>query len=169
MGRVADIAVEGRALRSRRRREREPAVRVEVERAGIRLARRPRAEGTPAVAPRLEDRRLRLLERALVLQIEGEEWRLDAGAIVLPGRRAEIDLPQLLAGPAGPPAVPPRADDEEVARLVVVRLERAVDRHRSVEVLLVPPPRDVERRHGDARQIRPHRLPLPEGVVVGGG
>ena len=69
----------------------------------------------------------------------------------------------------GPPLHPPcrhGPDDEEVPIRLIVLLERAVDRDRPVEVFLIPPARDVERRHRDAREVRAHRLPLPEVVVV---
>ncbi len=51
--------------------------------------------------------------------------------------------------------------------LWVVPLERLVDGERAVEVLLVPPPRDAERRHRERlRQVGHDRLARPERVVV---
>ena len=94
-----------------------------------------------------------------------EEGGLDPRPIVGAGRRAEVDAAERLAGAAAPPAMPPRPDHEEVPRVAIALLELVVDEQRAVEVLLVPPAGHVERRHGHARQVPAHRLPLPEGVV----
>ena len=50
--------------------------------------------------------------------------------------------------------------------LTVEPLERVVDAHWAVEILLVPPAGDVQRRHLHAGQVRNHGLALPELVVI---
>lgn len=88
-----------------------------------------------------------------------------------PQRRlaAERDRAEFVAIAARPATVVPGADDEVVDALRIVLLEGAVDAERTVEVLLVPPAGDIERRHRAARQLRQHRLRAPERVVVGVG
>ena len=76
-------------------------------------------------------------------------------------------LPSLLPRRPAPAAVIPRADDEIVLVLRVVLLERAVDRDRAVEVLLIPPAGDVQRRHADAVEVLHERFALPERIEVG--
>src|SRR5437868_6600704 len=142
------------------------AVRVEVERLRRRALRRPRVEGSPPVAARLEHCGFRLYELSLVLEIEGEERCLDLRSIVLTRGRAEVDVAELLSRSAAPTTVSPWANDEEVAIGPIVLLELAIDHDRPVEIFLVPPSRDVERGHRDAGEIRTHRLSLPELVVV---
>jgi hypothetical protein len=61
----------------------------------------------------------------------------------------------------------PGTDHEDAAVALVDLLQGFVDLQRAVEVLLVPPAGHVQRGHGDAREVRRHRLPLPERVVVG--
>ena len=51
--------------------------------------------------------------------------------------------------------------------LGVVGLERLVDGDGAVEVLLVPPARHVEGRHGHPVEVLHQRFALPEGVEVG--
>ena len=74
--------------------------------------------------------------------------------------------PSRSPGSAVPAPVVPRPDDESVQIARVVLLERVVDRQRAVEVLLVPPAGHVQRRYLDVPDVRDHRLPLPEVVVV---
>src|SRR6185503_1512365 len=76
---------------------------------------------------------------------------------------------EAIAGSRGPAAVPPRADHQVVQFRGVVLLERAVDPDRAVEVFLVPPAGDAQRRHLYRSDLWNHRLPLPELVVVGMG
>src|SRR5262249_20565170 len=106
------------------------------------------------------------LEIAAILEIEGEERRLDAVAKVLRRRASEIDVAELLAFARVPAAVIPRTDDEEVLVVFVELLQPLVDLYRAVEVFLVPPPGDVERRHRHLGERRDQRLLLPELVVV---
>src|SRR5439155_8919672 len=96
----------------------------------------------------------------------GEETREHIPAVVVRGGAAKIDLAQLLAVAGRPAAMIPRADHEEILLARIVLLQQLVDLERTVEILLIPPARDVERRHRDAVQPRRKRLPLPEGVVV---
>src|SRR3970040_3009685 len=103
-----------------------------MECAGRRFPGRPRVERSPPVAPRLEDRRLGLHERALVLQMKSEEGHLDLRAEVLARGRPEINVAELLPRPAAPTAVPPRAHHEEVVGLRVVLLQLAIDQERTV-------------------------------------
>src|SRR5258708_26382818 len=140
---------------------------MEVQRLRHGTLRRPRIVRAPGVASALEDRGLGLCECALVLQIIGEEWCLDLLSVVLAGRRTEIDVAELLSGAIAPATVPPRADDEKVAILPIVLFECPVNGDRPVEVLLIPPAGDVERRDGDSCEIRTHGLPLPELIVIG--
>ena len=140
---------------------------MEVQGARGGALRRPRVEGAPTVAARLEDGSLRLREATPVLQIVGEERRLDLLAIIFSRGGAEVDLAELLAGPVGPASVPPRPHDEIILVRRVVLLQLAVDRDGAVEILLVPPASHIEGGHGDACEVRPHRLPLPEAVVIG--
>ena len=158
--RVAGGRGAGRVEGQRPARAEVEALRLDV------LDRRPRGPPAPAIGARFERQRLRQVELAPVLQEEREERRLDLVAEVLPGGAVERDGPELVPRSAAPPAVIPGPDDEEVQVVRIVLLERRVDRERPVEVLLVPPSRHVERRDPDLAEVRHHRLPLPEGVVV---
>ena len=60
----------------------------------------------------------------------------------------------------------PWADDEKVLVLRVELLEPFINLNRSVEVLLIPPAGDVERRHRNLGECRDERLHLPKGVVI---
>src|SRR6185503_18845347 len=60
----------------------------------------------------------------------------------------------------------PGTDDEMVHAGLVVFLERVIDRDGPVEVLLIPPARDVQCGHGRRSNRRNHRLAFPELVVV---
>ena len=87
------------------------------------------------------------IQRALVLEPVREPRRLNVLAIVRRRLAAEVDVLKLLSRRSAPAAVIPRADDEIVLVVGVVLLELAVDGDRAVKVFLVPPARDVERRH----------------------
>ena len=50
--------------------------------------------------------------------------------------------------------------------LRIVLLERIVDANRTVEVFLIPPAGDAERRHLHVVNRGDQRLPLPELVVI---
>src|SRR5207302_10331556 len=94
MLRVGDVGVES-ILRGRLV-ERQLAVLGEIHRprrdAGLR---RPRVVFPPPVRAALEHERLRLLQIALVPEIEIEERELDAVAEVLRRRAAEVDVAEL--------------------------------------------------------------------------
>ena len=60
----------------------------------------------------------------------------------------------------------PRADHEKVLLLRIMPFEKLVDLDWTVEVFLVPPARNVQSRHGHARQPRLKALPFPERVVI---
>src|SRR5438034_1019302 len=81
--------------------------------------------------------------------------RVYAVAEVFAGIHAEADVAELVARPARPPPVVPRADHEEVPVEGVVPLQQLVNPQRPVEVFLVPPAADVQCRHGDPVQVRP--------------
>ena len=162
--RVRDVAVELPVAFPGRRVEGELAAGVEVELAlGRLLDRRPGGVRLPLVAPGLERLRLGEIERALALEVVGEPGGLNLLAEMLPRRLPEIDVPQLLAR-AAPAAVVPRADDQVIELPPVILLERLVDLHRAVEVLLVEPARDVERRDRRLLEVVRGRAPLPEAV-----
>ena len=165
--RIGDVAVVAGRAGGGRRIHAEHLVGAEVEADRLRLlGRRPLAPAPPLVGAGLEGERFGEVARALVLQEEGEERRLHLVAEV--GRRvaAERDRAERRAV-AGPAAVVPRADDQVVQAAGVVLLERLVDVERAVEVLLVPPAGDVQRRHLHPADVGDERLPLPELVVVG--
>ncbi len=121
----------------------------------------------PLVGAGPERQRFARRRRALILQVVREERRHHVAAVMRGGVAAEVDAAQRAAGAARPAAVIPRSDDEKVLVLRVVLLEQLVDLDRPVEIFLIPPAGDVERRHRDAVQPRRERLPLPERVVVG--
>src|SRR6185503_7146409 len=156
----------GRAVIGLRRIERELPAGAEVERSGDGALWRPRVERPPCIAAGFEDRRLRLPEVALVLQVVGEKGRLDILSEILRRRRSEIDLAEFLAGSSRPAAVTPGTDDEKVLRALIMLLQLTINGDRAVEILLVPPAGDVQGRNGHAREVRLHRLSLPEAVVV---
>src|SRR5262249_12496435 len=85
---------------------------------------------------------------------------------ILRGRTVKRDVAQLVAGSSIPAAVVPRPDDQAVELPRIVPLESLVDREGTVEVLLVPPARDAQRRNEHVADVGDHRLPLPEFVVV---
>src|SRR6185295_11121013 len=131
------------------------------------LFRWPLVPPPPPVGARLEGERLRQVELPFVFEEVGEPRRLDLVAEVLASRAVERNRAKPIAGPRRPPAVPPRSDDEIVLFRAVVLLERVVDPDRSVEIFLVPPAGDAERRHLHRADLRDHRLALPEFVVIG--
>ena len=121
----------------------------------------------PLVGAGAERQRFARRRRALILQVVREERGHHVAAVMGGGVAAEIDAAQRAAGAARPAAVIPGSDDEKVLLLRVVFLEQLVDLDRPVEIFLIPPAGDVERRHRDAVQPRRKRLPFPERVVVG--
>src|SRR5688572_2693800 len=165
--RIGDKTIE-RGLRVRRRRiERELAVwmKVELFRGDV-LFRRPLTVLDPLVQSRSERHCFRALRTALVFQIVREERRENVLAIVFRRRASEIDRSKLAAFTSRPAAVVPRTDDEEVLFRRVVTFEQFVDLDWTVEVFLVPPTSDVQRRHRNSSEPRLEALPLPERVVV---
>src|SRR5262249_62417918 len=78
-----------------------------------------------------------------------------------PGRFSKRRAPLLPPPPPAPPAVIPGADDDVVVLALVILLQRGIGLHRAVEILLVEPARDVQRRHGGFFQgmRRPPRFP----------
>ena len=129
-------------------------------------ARRPAVVGAPLVGSGLERRRLRELERPLVLEPVGEPRRLDVLAERGRGGAAEIDGSELLSGWRVPAAVIPGTDHQIVQVLRIVGLERLVDLDGPEEILLIPPARDGEGRNLDPVEIRRDGLRLPELIVV---
>src|SRR5688572_15145056 len=97
-----------------------------------------------------------------------EERKLDLGLEVAARRRAEPDVPELVAGHAVPAAVKPRTHREYAAILRMQLLQRVVDAHRTVEVLGIEPTRDVQDgeigRNGP--EILEDVLRLPVLIVV---
>ena len=139
---------------------------MEVERPFGRSAPwRPLVPRPPLVRTCLERDRLRLPQLALIFEKMREPRRQDAVLKVLACGTPEVDVAELRAL-AGPAAVVPWANHQVIHTPGIVGLEQVVDLHRSVEILLVPPTGHVERRHGDARQIRRGRLLLPKPIVV---
>ena len=140
-----------------------------VERARARSAGRPVVVGLPGVLPGAEDPRLRDGRAVLVLVLEvvGEQRGHDLLAELAGRGAAERDRPQAVAVAPHPAAVVPRADDQGVQAVAVLLLEGLVDPERAVEILLVPPAGDVQRRHAGAAQTRGDGLLAPEAVVVG--
>ena len=106
------------------------------------------------------------MELPFVLQPISEPRRLDFFAIVKRLVGAELDWPELGAD-AAPSAVTPGADNQIV--LVILRvllLQRLVDFHRTIIILLIPPSGDVQIRHGGFLEDQVHYLRFPERVVI---
>src|ERR687887_2178863 len=120
----------------------------------------------PLIRAPLECDRLRLSQTPAILQVKREEGCLNAIPIEFRRRTAEVDVAELLSRRRVPPTVIPWPDDEKILVLCVEFLEPLVDLNGPVEILLIPPAGDVERRHGDLRQRWNQRLHLPEAVVV---
>ena len=164
--RIRDKRVELRLRVCRRRIERQLAVRMEVKllRDDV-LFRRPLAVLDPLVAAGPERKCFRALGCAFVFQVMREERRQNVFAIVRGSRTAKIDGSKFAAFTSRPAAMVPRTDHEKVLLLRVVPFRKLVDLDWAVEVFLVPP-RDVQRRHGHARQPRLKALSFPERVVI---
>ena len=128
--------------------------------------RRPAVVVPPLVRAALEGDRLRLAQRAPVLQIKSKKGRLNAIAKIFGGRATEVDVAELLARLRVPASVIPGPNDEEILILCVELLEALIDLHRPVEILLIPPSSDIERWNRDLRQRRDQGLNLPEAVVI---
>src|SRR5581483_6014777 len=65
-----------------------------------------------------------------------------------------------------PAALTPSPDHHATPSLPLVPLHQLANFHPPAPILLIPPARDVERRHGHAIQVRRERLLLPEPVVI---
>src|SRR5579883_2559609 len=102
------------------------------------------------------------IQRALLLQVIGKKRRKNFAPIVSAGGAAEIDLPKLSAIAARPAAVIPGADDQKILMRGIVFFEQLIDLEGAVEIFLIPPAGDVQRRHGDAIQPWREALALPE-------
>src|ERR1043165_6204981 len=83
------------------------------------------------------------------------------------GLTAEVYAAELTAVTTRPPAVVPWSSDEKFLFRYVVTFEQLVDPDWTIEVFLVPPTRDVQRRHGDAIEPRRECLAFPERGVIG--
>src|SRR5688500_3566785 len=122
--------------------------------------------GAPRVGARLESGGFGQLPGPLVLEPPGQPGQLDIPLAVDRGGVAEVDPAQLLPAPPTPSAVVPGTHDQIVKVSGVVTLQGLADLERPVEIFLVPPARNVERRDPDPVEVLHHRLALPEGVVV---
>ncbi len=121
----------------------------------------------PLIRAGPERQRLGQIEASLSLQVIRQERRQHVAPVILRGRTAEIDGPELSPFASRPSAMVPRTDDEEVLVRRVVPLEQFVDLDRTVKIFLVPPAGHVQRRHRHAFQPRREGLPLPESIVIG--
>src|ERR1019366_8807782 len=139
------------------------AVLAQVDALRLRLSWRPRAERVPLVLAALEDVRLGELPVALSVQVEREPRTLDVLAEIGADAVAELERADVVAR-ARPAAVEPRPEHDVVPVLHVLLLERAVLLLRTVDVLLVPEPADVQRRDVGTRENFLHSLRLPPCV-----
>ncbi len=128
---IADELIGGIAI-ARRRRERQRAVRVEVERALLGAAWRPGVEAAPLVGAGLEDDRLGApVGVPLSFRCALEERQLDVlRGSARPVLRPELDLAEHVARHRRPAAVQPRADDDGVL-VVAAWSSRSRDRSRA--------------------------------------
>src|SRR5215813_6933470 len=165
---VRDVTVERGLGGLRRRIEGQLSVRLEVEPARDDVAFwRPRVVPDPLIRPGSERQGFGQIEVALSLQVIRQKSRQYLPPVICRRSAAEIYAAQLLPVASRPPAVIPRADDEEVFVRRIAPLEQLVNFHRAVEVFLIPPPGDVQSRNSHTVQPWREALPLPERVVVG--
>src|SRR5690606_41026304 len=88
-------------------------------------------------------------------------------AKVFAGRASEVYAVEFVGGAARKSSVVPRPDDKEIHILRIVLLEQFVYFDRAIEIFLIPPTGDVERRHSYFIKPRSERLPFPECVIIG--
>src|SRR5208282_994425 len=98
----------------------------------------------PLIAPRLEGHGFLERQLSFVLQPVSEPCGLDLLAKVFAGFAAKLDLAQGTPCASCPASMIPRSGHEVIPVPKVVLLQRFVNLLRPVEILLVPPARDVE-------------------------
>src|ERR1051326_2087042 len=129
--------------------------------------RRPLIVLDPRIDARSEGHRLRTFGSSLSFQVIIEERNEDVLSVIGRGWTAEVDAAEFTAVTSRPATVVPWTNHEEILFRSVVSFEQLVNFQRTVEVFLIPPARNVQRRYGHTVQPRRKRLPRSEERRVG--